>query len=77
MQSQVADSVENIAENIAENTDKLREDKEIVEKPKPSSSPAASTLVSNKQTIRLGNGTVQIEGDGDYGEWCSLHYERE
>ena len=76
MQSQVADSVENIAENIAENTDKLREDKEIVEKPKPSSSPAASTLVSNKQTIRLGNGTVQIEGDGDYGEWCSLHYER-
>ena len=76
MQEQVADSVGNIAENVAKNIEERNQGDEVVETPKPSSRPPARTLSSSKQTIRLRDGTVEIEGKGGYGEWCSLHYER-
>lgn len=36
----------------------------------------AENIITRNKTIELVNGTVKIEGKGDYGEWCSLHYER-
>lgn len=77
MREQVADSVGSIAENVAENIEERNgQSSNSGGGPKTSSSPVIPSILSDKRKIQLQNGSVEIEGDGDYGEWCSLHYER-